>query len=226
MVSAAANNRKLKILCLHGYEQDADIFRTKLRLHMASLCEKADFVFVTAPNTLSPYDIDGVDNMTRAAAAKAGETTPRELRGWFALKSTSPEAVHGLEDSIAFLESVLTKQGPFDGGLMAALMTTLLEHRHIGLSSDCMHPPFKFAVVSSGYMLKDNAWAHVYQKPISTPSLHMYGVLDSMIGISRSMELQSVFILPSEYCYVGAHYVPKSQDALDSVCEFISQFSI
>ncbi|KAJ2895279.1 hypothetical protein IWW38_002353, partial [Coemansia aciculifera] len=115
VVAVTTVPRKLRLLCLHGYEQDSDIFRTKLRLHMARLCDKVDFVFVTAPNILSPYDIDGMDNMARAAAEKSGKTISRELRGWYALKSASPEVVFGLDDSIVFLKTVLADQGPFDG---------------------------------------------------------------------------------------------------------------
>ncbi|KAJ2403492.1 Family of serine hydrolases 3 [Coemansia sp. RSA 2531] len=168
-------------------------------------------VFVTAPNTLSPYDIDGMDNMARAAAVRSGKAISREFRGWYALKSASPEVVFGLEASIVFLKTVLAEQGPFDGifgfsqgGLMAAVMCALLEHRYIGLGDDCMHPPLRFAVISSGYKLKDSRWDYVYKRPICTPSLHTYGVLDCMIGISRSMELRDNFVQPVDHCFVGA----------------------
>ncbi|KAJ2796855.1 hypothetical protein H4R20_005394, partial [Coemansia guatemalensis] len=71
--------------------------------------------YVDAPNILHPYDIDGMDNMARAADAKAGKTLDRTLKGWYWLKSAEPEATCGLEASIAYLESVINSLGPFDG---------------------------------------------------------------------------------------------------------------
>ncbi|KAJ2816059.1 hypothetical protein IWW50_006629, partial [Coemansia erecta] len=105
---------RLRILCLHGYEQDSAIFRTKLRQHTDNLAGIADFVFVDAPNVLHPFDVNGVDNMSRAAAARSGASLNRTIKGWYWLKSAEPEEVCGLETSIAFLESVLDEQGPFD----------------------------------------------------------------------------------------------------------------
>ncbi|KAJ2615723.1 hypothetical protein GGF44_005937, partial [Coemansia sp. RSA 1694] len=78
-------------------------------------------------------------------------------------------------------------------------------HRYIGLGEDCMHPPLKFGIISSGYRLKDSNWDYVYKRPICTPSLHTYGVLDSMIGISRSMELRDDFVQPADHCFVGGY---------------------
>ncbi|KAJ1935629.1 hypothetical protein GGF37_005925, partial [Kickxella alabastrina] len=72
--------------------------------------------FIDAPNILRPYDIDGIDNMARtAAAAKLDGVEPRELKGWYSLKNDNPEIVQGLNESIAFLDTVLDEQGPFDG---------------------------------------------------------------------------------------------------------------
>ncbi|KAI8319076.1 hypothetical protein GQ54DRAFT_299621 [Martensiomyces pterosporus] len=232
VVPSAGNRQKLRILCLHGYEQDASIFRAKLKCHVSDLEDKAELVFATAPNTLRPYDLSGMDNLARIAAARAGSTISRIPKGWYIRKSADPEIVDGLDNSIAYLEAVLEEQGPFDGvlgfsqgGLMAAVMCSLLEHRYEGLSKKCTHPPFKFAIVSSGYKLKDKRWAHLYSKPIHTPSLHMYGVLDSMIRISSSMALQEGFVQPASYSFVGGHYVPKSRQSLRTVSEFISQFA-
>ncbi|KAJ1808945.1 hypothetical protein LPJ56_006044, partial [Coemansia sp. RSA 2599] len=87
-------------------------------------------------------------------------------------------------------------------GLMAALLSSLLEHRSPSLNSS--HPALKFAIVSSGYKLQDASWSHLYEEPISTPSLHIFGVLDGMITLNRSMELRDCFVCPEELCFVGA----------------------
>ncbi|KAJ1732641.1 hypothetical protein LPJ61_001947 [Coemansia biformis] len=199
---------------------------------MEALEEMADFVFTDAPNTLRPYDIDGMDNLARAANAKMGKSLGRTMRGWYWPRALDPEDVCGLETSIAHLESVLQHQGPFDGvigfsqgGLMAAVLCTLLENRHEPLSHSCTHPPFKFAVIASGYKLRDEKWLHVYERPIVTPSLHLYGVLDSMIHISQSMELQDAFSRPVGLSFLGDHFVPKTHDAIRSIQQFVGRFA-
>ncbi|KAJ2545794.1 hypothetical protein IWW35_005240 [Coemansia sp. RSA 1878] len=200
-------HKKLRVLCLHGYEQDSAIFRTKLRQHTDSLADIAEFVFVDAPNEMQPYDTSGVDNMARAAAVKSGETLNRVIRGWYGLKSAEPERVCGLETSIAYLTTVLNEQGPFDGifgfsqgkcGLMAGVMCALLENRYEALGKKCAHPPFAFAIIASGYMLSDSKWKHLYERPLSTPSLHMYGILDSYIHVSKSIDLCRVYSQSAE----------------------------
>ncbi|KAI9505435.1 hypothetical protein GGI25_005259 [Coemansia spiralis] len=223
---------KLRMLCLHGYEQDSNVLRTKLKHHMAALQNKVDFVFETAPNILHPYDIDGMDNVTRAEATRTGKTLGKTFRGWYFLKSADPEIIDGLENSIEHLVAVLEEQGPFDGmlgfsqgGLMTAIMCSLLEHRYKQLGDQCTHAPFKFAIISSGYKLKDTRWQYLYEKPISTPSLHIYGVLDSMIHVSKSIELKHTFAHATEYCFVGTHFVPKTPEAIETISEFIAKFT-
>ncbi|KAJ1898669.1 Ovarian cancer-associated protein 2 [Kickxella alabastrina] len=201
--------RRLKVLCLHGYTQDASIFKTMLRNHTTELQPNVDFVFIDAPNILRPYDIDGIDNMARTAAtAKLDGVEPRELKAWYSLKNDNPEIVQGLNESIAFLDTVLDEQGPFDGifgfsqgGLVSAVLCSLLECRSPLIRSS--HGPFKFAILCSAYKLKDSQWTQVYERPIRTPSLHVFGVLDGMISINRSMELRDCFVNPEELCHVG-----------------------
>ncbi|KAJ2779667.1 Ovarian cancer-associated protein 2 [Coemansia javaensis] len=256
-LDAGAPARRLRILCLHGYEEDSAVMRAKIRRHTEALQETADFgnsfppqLFVDAPNTLRPYDIDGVDNMARAADARAGRTLGRTLRGWYWPRSLEPESVCGLEASIAHLESVLAQQGPFDGvfgfsqgnwiiigGLMAGVLCALLEHRRdlLGNSSSCTHPALRFAVICSGYRLRDAAWAHLYAAPIRTPSLHVYGVLDSMIHVSRSIDHQAAFVQPAALSFLGTqveakfphllHFVPKSHEAVRTIQQFVERFS-
>lgn len=214
--------KRLRILCLHGYEQDAGIFKTKLKHHINQLGDIVEFVFVTAPNTMYPYDIDGMDNMARSNAAKTGNSLGKSFYGWYGLKSAQPEVVYGLDKSMDYLMSELALQGPFDGiigfsqgGAMAAVLCSLLEKQA---------KPVKFAIIASGYKLVDSRWTHIYDKPLNTPSLHMYGVLDSIIGISMSTELAAAFDDPSNYCFVGAHYVPKTAEAIGVMREFMTKF--
>ncbi|KAJ2398194.1 hypothetical protein GGI23_003285 [Coemansia sp. RSA 2559] len=156
--------------------------------------------------------------MARAEAKKAGRTLGRTFKGWYYLKSMDPEVTVGVDTSIEYLDGVLDKQG----GLMAAVMCSVLEHRQSAGSNG--HPPFRFAVICSGYMLQDSEWQHLYERPLSTPSLHLYGVLDPMIRLSRSMALQQAFVNPEAFCSDGAHFIPKSHEAILTVSQFVERF--
>ncbi|KAJ1723062.1 hypothetical protein LPJ53_002588 [Coemansia erecta] len=229
MVVSTAPKPSLRVLCLHGYAQDVSIFRSTLRYHMEELGDAVEF----GPNKLLPYDMDGMENMARMAAIKSGKAVSRDMRSWYYLQSADPEIVNGLEKSFDYLANVLEEQGPFDGiigfsqgklgGLMAALITSMLEHRNPLL--DTSHPAFKFAIISSGYKLTDVKWTHLYDLPILTPSLHVYGVLDGMIAPSRSMDLRDAFVAPNELCFVGAHFVPKTRMAVETISDFVMQFA-
>ncbi|KAJ2122385.1 Ovarian cancer-associated protein 2 [Coemansia sp. RSA 720] len=175
-------HKKLRVLCLHGYEQDSAIFRTKLRQHTDSLADIAEFVFVDAPNVMQPYDTSGVDNMARATAVRSG-------------------------------------------GLMAGVMCALLENRYEALGKKCTHPPFAFAIIASGYKLSDSEWTHLYERPLCTPSLHMYGILDSYINISKSIDLRRTFSQSAELSTYGGHFVPKSPEAIKTIFDFVAQFA-
>ncbi|KAJ1933601.1 hypothetical protein FBU59_005976, partial [Linderina macrospora] len=184
-MSIDASAKKLRVLCLHGYEQDATVFRVKIKHLVSEMAGHVDFVFATAPNILRPFDYSGMDSLAQQSLIQSGNTISRVRRGWYTQLSATPEIVQGLENSIAYLQGMLEELGPFDGifgfsqgALMAAVMCSLIENNvYTG------HPPFKFGVFASGYKLNDEKWSWVYDKPLKTPSLHVYGVVDSMIHI-------------------------------------------
>ena len=49
---AAASNKKLRILCLHGFRQSAETFKAKLAKLIEETNDIAEYVFLDAPHTL------------------------------------------------------------------------------------------------------------------------------------------------------------------------------
>ncbi|KAI1308176.1 hypothetical protein EDD11_004331 [Mortierella claussenii] len=150
----------LRILCLHGYTQNAITFTKKTAALRKALKDVAELVYVTAPHivpiptlaTPEEREDDPLENLEP-------EATPY---GWWT--STQDRCAYkGFEESLSGLRELLEKQGPFDGVLgfsqgasMASLLQLLLERPHLSpLMNGCKHEPFKFAIIVSGFEPRD-----------------------------------------------------------------------
>ncbi|KAF9094576.1 Ovarian cancer-associated protein 2 [Mortierella sp. GBA35] len=150
----------LRILCLHGYTQNALSFAKKTVVFRKCLKDIADLVYVTAPHivpiptlgTPEEREDDKLENLEPEAVPY----------GWW---TSSPEKPHykGFDESLTGLREVLEKQGPFDGVMgfsqgasMASLLQLLLERPHLSpVMAGCKHDPFKFAIIVSGFEPRD-----------------------------------------------------------------------
>lgn len=54
-------SQKLKILCLHGYAQNAEVFRAKTGSFRKLVHKWAQFNYVNAPHKLTPEDISALE---------------------------------------------------------------------------------------------------------------------------------------------------------------------
>ncbi|KAG0031947.1 hypothetical protein BGZ81_000213 [Podila clonocystis] len=150
----------LRILCLHGYTQNALSFTKKTAVFRKCLKDIADLVYITAPHivpiptltTIEERQDDSLENLEPEAVPY----------GWW---TSSPEkpTYKGFDESLIQLREVLEKQGPFDGVMgfsqgasMASLLQVLLERPHLSeIMKDCTHQPFKFAIIVSGFEPRD-----------------------------------------------------------------------
>ncbi|KAF9931349.1 Ovarian cancer-associated protein 2 [Linnemannia zychae] len=150
----------LRILCLHGYTQNALSFTKKTVVFRKCLKDIADLVYVTAPHIVP---IPTLDTPEEREDDKLENLEPEAVPyGWW---TSSPENPHykGFDESLSGLREVLEKQGPFDGVMgfsqgasMASLLQLLLEKPHLSpIMSGCKHDPFKFAIIVSGFEPRD-----------------------------------------------------------------------
>jgi hypothetical protein len=86
-----------KILCLHGYTQNAEALIAKTGALRKHLKARAELVYVSAP-----HQLEGVDG------AVSGQHT-----WWFSEKGGTTYNKSG--ESLQYLSDVLHTQGPFDG---------------------------------------------------------------------------------------------------------------
>ncbi|XP_075215396.1 esterase OVCA2 isoform X3 [Lycorma delicatula] len=109
--SLEMENKKMKILCLHGYRQNKDVFREKLGQFRKNLKQHAEFYFTDAPHVVSiqnaPTAVTGVNADERSWWFTSEDNTYQsKLKTNFCI---------GLEDSLIALKKIVSEEGPFDG---------------------------------------------------------------------------------------------------------------
>lgn len=111
--SSATAADKIKVLCLHGYRQNGDSFKSKLGSFRKNVQKYAEFVFVTAPHMAPP-------NNDSDASSTSGDLS--DQRSWWfnkddgTFKGTNRSGpAFGFEESVRLVEEVWAEEGPFQG---------------------------------------------------------------------------------------------------------------
>ena len=98
---------KVKVLCLHGYRQNADAFKSKIGSFRKFVSKYAEFEFVEAPHV--------------AAALPDSEKDLKQKSWWFnkddgTFKGTNKSGpAVGFDESLKIVEQVWKEKGPFQG---------------------------------------------------------------------------------------------------------------
>lgn len=99
---------KVRVLCLHGYRQNADSFKSKLGSFRKHVGKYAEFVFLNAPHMAKPME-------------EGAEPQPDQLSWWFnkddgSFKGTNKNGpAFGFQESLKLVEDTWKNQGPFQG---------------------------------------------------------------------------------------------------------------
>ncbi|CAN0918553.1 Rhodanese-like domain-containing protein 6 [Linum grandiflorum] len=239
-------SRKLKILCLHGFRQNASGFRGRTASLARKLKRIAELVFVDAPHEL-PYvycpvpgqehtelqQIPPPDNCRRKFAWFTGSDINQisETDWKTADAPFDPlqyqQQTQGFDVSVEHLRDVFTREGPFDGILgfsqgaaMAALICSLEPKLRKGMK-------FRFAVFCSGFAV--DLGKKIERGSIKCPSLHVYGSTvgkDRQIDNVASRDLASLF---ESGCSVviehdWGHIIPTRHPYIDDLKTFLGRF--
>ncbi|KAH0726940.1 hypothetical protein KY284_002805 [Solanum tuberosum] len=239
--------RKLRILCLHGFRQNASGFKGRTASLAKKLKSIAELVFVDAPHELSfIYQIrrncDSASEMennrppSESCSIKFSWLVAPDHKGendsdWKIADSPFDplqyqKQTEGFDKSIAYLKDLYSKTGPFDGILgfsQGAAMAALV----------CLHQQklrgemeFRFAILCSGFAVNMN---NCQQGSINVPSLHIFGNdkgKDRQIENQASRHLASVFengcsvVIEHDF----GHIIPTRPPYIDQIKDFLKSF--
>lgn len=210
-----AANGKLKLLCLHGYLQNMEVFRSKIGSMRKALKSRLEFEFVEGP-----YEA------TAGPLGNAAEEQGLDIggRSWWQWSDQGPDsrpskALHysGWEPSLQLLVDAIKQHRPdgilgfSQGAAATALLMACLAKADLGDT-----PPPKFAIMIAGFLPKDPSFAAlVLEARPAIPSLFVYGTADALVPPDRSKQLIEAFDPAHTVVYEhgGAHLVPTCSGA-------------
>ncbi|GAA5899568.1 alpha/beta hydrolase [Sporobolomyces salmoneus] len=219
-----------RILMLPGYTQNASIFSGRVGALRRALKDSAELIFVDPPHvvempTNSSEDFSKFDSSTSTAA---GSTAPEDIpRAWWFGRPSPEDGVMReytkLDEAIVYLRELIEKHQPTavfgfsQGAAAAAILTALVEDVSLDpvFSAPPKDPsvqwppkPFDFAILSAGFLpLDPRTLAYFATKP-KTPTLHVLGRGDTIVGPERSVPLTEAFEDSRVEWHSGGHHTP------------------
>ncbi|KAG4907303.1 hypothetical protein AAZX31_20G085500 [Glycine max] len=244
-------SRKLRILCLHGFRQNASSFKGRTASLAKKLKKMAEFVFINAPHELPFIYQIPVSELNVNCASSLPPSPPPPLENckkkfaWFLAPNFDgssgvdwkvadgpfdalqyQQQTDGYDISVSHLKNVFSQQGPFDGILgfsQGAAMAALISAQQEKLKGEM---DFKFVVLCSGFALR---MKEMECGPIKCPSLHIFGNehgKDRQIANQASKELVSLYDsdcsgIVEHDC---GHIIPTRSPYIDGIKDFLGRF--
>lgn len=252
MMFQIRTSRKLRILCLHGFRQNASSFKGRTASLAKKLKKIAEFVFIDAPHELPfIYQTPMFIPHGSCVPSSSPRSPPPPLENckkkfaWFVAPNFDggsgidwkvadgpfgplqyQHQTDGYDISLSHLKAAFTQEGPFDGILgfsQGAAMAALISAQQEKLKGNL---DFKFVILCSGFAL------HTKEMEcglIKCPSLHVFGNehgKDRQIANQASKELASLY---DGSCSViiehdCGHIIPTRSPYIDEIKDFLGRF--
>lgn len=242
-------SRKLRILCLHGFRQNASSFKGRTASLAKKLRSIAEFVFVDAPHELCfIFQPSVVEGHSESSTEHGGPPPKEKCNKKFAWlvppdftagseanwkEADGPfdplqyqQQTNGFDSSLAYLKSMYLREGPFDGILgfsQGAAMAALVCARKDELKGEI---DFRFTILCSGFALNLAVFEH---GSINCPSLHIFGRdhgRDRQIPNKASADLAEYFENGSRVViqHDSGHIIPTRSPYIDEIKNFLQRF--
>lgn len=238
-----ADGKRLRILCIHGYRQNAQTFREKTGALRKLVKKYADLDYITAPHRVPPGNMGSAawGNQPKPEETENPEqqTDPGERGWWFSredeyFKSTDYSDVSvGFEESIEMLRRVLEagnvdgfkegdNQKSYDGVIGFSQGASLLSMLCLMQQKESKQW-FKFAILVAGFKSRSSKHSHHYEEKSVIPSLHIYGQSDQIVSHEMSEELLQYFDNPKVWLHPGGHFVPATGSQKKVYVDFLQE---
>ncbi|KAJ3681331.1 hypothetical protein LUZ60_015820 [Juncus effusus] len=237
-------HRKLRILCLHGFRQNASSFKGRTFSLAKKLKNLAELFFIDAPhelpfihvpnsNSISPPNQFSINKFAWLVSPHYNSSN-NITKDW--VVSNVPfdplqfmDQTEGFEKSCEHLDEIILQKGPFDGILGfsqgAAMAALYLNNKQI-FNKDILG--FKFGIFCSGYRAP---LLGLDSDPIRLPSLHCFGngegEKDRQIDRSNSVGLCEMFdeSLRVLIEHDLGHIIPTRSPYIDGIKDFLARFT-
>ena len=198
-----ATENKLKVLCLHGYAQNAEIFRDR----------SGGFRKPLKKSMYEMHYVDGLFGCTKDGEDEAKADADPMRRAWW--RGSSAELSYkGWDESHQLLTQMWLRED-FDGvigfsqGAAAAAML-------------CAERKPMFGMFVSGFVPRDrHAAAALLAGVRDVPTLHVFGESDELVTPERSRALADLFDGASVIVHEGGHMIPSSAHVRTQVLSFL-----
>lgn len=241
-------SKKLKVLCLHGFRQNASSFKGRTASLAKKLKNMVEFVYIDAPHQLQfIYQNKNNGDMCSTEPKSLPNKECNRKFAWFVDPDTDMDKdtssnwqiaqsrfdslqyqkqTAGFDESLAYLKEFVSQNGPFDGILgfsQGAAMSACVAAQHMSLKGVI---DFRFVILCSGFSVNLTDYE---KNSINCPSLHIYGSdhgKDTQIAFDASRGLASLF---EEGCSVRiehdyGHIIPTKSPYLDTIKDFLQRF--
>ncbi|KAF8023356.1 hypothetical protein BT93_F0761 [Corymbia citriodora subsp. variegata] len=206
----AKEQRKPRILCLHGFRTSGEILKKQVLKWPDSVLRGVDLVFPDAPfPAQGKSDVEGVFE-------------PPYFE-WFQFNKEFTEYTN-FDECLAYLEDLMIKQGPFDG-LLGFSQGAILSAGLPGLQAEGVAltkvPKIKFVIIIGGAKFKSPSVAEkAYASPIQCPSLHFLGETDFLKPYGE--ELLESCADPIVVRHPKGHTIPRlDEKGLEATAKFL-----
>lgn len=248
-MSEGSTGQSIRILMLHGYAQSGRFFEIKTRPFIKRLIKILSAHYNTQENNIQLVYPDGPIQLDeRGGGAYEAGVTGSGIYGWTSFYDAGATVQYkGLERSLALLKFITEIQGPFSGvvgfsqgAAVAAIFASWCEtdftlgrrqalqdmgkHLHPALSRllfTSPQRPLDFAIFCSGFRANTEFYPGFYDPPLTTPSVHVLGELDTFIPRSNSLELFDSCLGPVLVEHQGVHYVPRDTITVEKIMQSV-----
>ncbi|KNC80032.1 hypothetical protein SARC_07598 [Sphaeroforma arctica JP610] len=242
-ISHPPGKRTMRVLCLHGGRQTAEIFRKRMhRLTPADTMQAVDFVYIDGPHSVHSLDekLESTGHFKSEPTNKDSDVQPEgdkdssHLRTWYTHMRNASHTSDFVVDSTSILQTlsnikqVWNQFGPFSGLLGFSAGATIIPF----IAKDPIRfPGLYFVIMASGadidlYPIVGHGQKAVLSHsdiPWYIQSLHLVGDTDDLVVPSRSLQLAEAFHDPRIYRHTLGHCVPLRRIDRDEFTSFFKR---
>ncbi|KAG7387614.1 Family of serine hydrolases 3 [Phytophthora pseudosyringae] len=216
---------KFRVLCLHGYRQDALKLRGRIAALRRTFKSSVEFVCLDAPFEV-PYDPTSEEHANKYESLASGETgeNVKQLK-WCDFtrdEETGQYLLTRVEEAIEYVATFVKNEGPFDGIFgfsQGGTMASLILQRQVSTPESPF--AFRFAFFVSAGAVGDSKYRSDVK--VDMPSLHIIGETDAVVDNERSLALKDFFVNPKVLMHPGGHYIPTNKEPKDAYRAFFKE---